>query len=116
MSATSVLNEQQAARSSRPDVRNPMLKHPKILEGWAKLPADSKAALVDFLRVVSRTAHDQGDALWKKHKYTSASYWKAKAVDARHLAISARHVSSPAMEGSIQTPLAISESGGIDAR
>lgn len=73
-------------RSSRPDVRNPMLSLTEITEGWAALPRVARLAMIDFLKAISKSARTQGAYHWSKNKYSSASYWMTKAVFARHLA------------------------------
>lgn len=78
------------ARSNRPDVRNPMLRMPEISEGWARLTAESRMELVGILKIISKAAHAHGSHHWENRKFQSAAYWKAKAVDARHLAMAGR--------------------------
>lgn len=74
------------ARSNRADVRNPMLMLPEV-QAIAELPADSQAALRKALQAISEACRARGNEAWRKHKPPMAAYWKANAVNARHLAL-----------------------------
>jgi hypothetical protein len=74
-----------ADRSNRPDVRNPMVALPEV-QAIALLPREARVALRTALLAISRTSRAKAEALWLKSKPPMAAYWKAKAVDAQHLA------------------------------
>lgn len=75
-----------AARSNRADVRNPILGLPAALAAIDQLDPDQADALAKILEAISAEARDRANELWRKHKAPMAAYWKAKAVDARHIA------------------------------
>ncbi len=72
-------------RSNRADVRNPMLALPEV-QAFAALPDDSRKALRDALNAFSKACRERGNECWRRHKPPMAAYWKANAVNARHLA------------------------------
>lgn len=79
-----------AQRSTRADVRNPMLGDPAVMAEWQALRADhpqAADALVQMLRRLSKRWRGLADHSWAKHKAPLAAYHKANAVNARHLAI-----------------------------
>lgn len=80
----------QVARSSRADVRNPMLKLPEVQEAFASLTPEARAALVEMLRAVSVACRASAEVALRRHKPPMYSYWKAQAVNARHLALAGR--------------------------
>ena len=71
-------------RSSRAEVRNPVLGLPgfRLL---AALPPDSKAALAAVLLDLETDARAKATKCWNTHKAPMAAYWKAVAVYARHI-------------------------------
>lgn len=73
-------------RSTRPDVRNPLLqlKSARQLGEW--LDAGTAQVLAIFLRDLSEDARRRAAESWKSHKAPMALYWKVVAVYARHLA------------------------------
>lgn len=73
-------------RSSRPEVRNPVLALPAAARLVA-LPAPAREALAAVLRDLSRDARERAEKCWRTHKAPMAAYWKAVAVYARHLAV-----------------------------
>ncbi|MBI2770345.1 MAG: hypothetical protein HYX47_12035 [Burkholderiales bacterium] len=76
------------ARSSRAEVRNPLLKHPGIVAEWAKLKADhppAAVALCNILKFTAQVCGDEGEKHWGRRKYTSGQYWKVQGVYARHI-------------------------------
>ncbi|CAN7764663.1 hypothetical protein LJR039_007249 [Pseudorhodoferax sp. LjRoot39] len=79
-----------SARSSRAEVRNPLLALPEIREAFASLPADSQTALRIALKAMSVNFRARGNEAWQKHKPPMAAYWKGNAVYARHLALAIR--------------------------
>jgi hypothetical protein len=76
-------------RSSRADVRNPMLALPSV-QAMATLPTPLLDHLRAALREVEADARARADKCWNTHKAPMAAYWKAKAVDARHLRLAIR--------------------------
>lgn len=73
------------SRSILPEVRNPMLAIPEV-QAIALLPDEARKALRCALLAVSDSCRAKGNEAWKKHKPPMAAYWKANAVNARHLA------------------------------
>lgn len=88
--APAVLAAEVRPRSSRADVRNPLLAIPEVKAQWDALPLEAKAALVSMLNAMSKTFRARGEAAWRKHKPPVAAYWKASAVNCRHLALAGR--------------------------
>jgi hypothetical protein len=78
------------ARSSRPDVRNPLLSLPGLVDAFATLPPEAVRALDVFLDVLASNARSKAETCWQKHKPPMAAYWKAIAVYARHLRLAVR--------------------------
>lgn len=74
-------------RSSRADVRNPLSKLPEVREQFKRLTPEARAALVAMLRAISKSCRESADNAYRKHKPPMFAYWKAQAVNARHLAL-----------------------------
>lgn len=72
-------------RSSRADVRNPLLSHPATARLKA-LPEPVRHALRDLARELAADARRRAEKAWRTHKAPMAVYWKAVAVYAGHLA------------------------------
>jgi hypothetical protein len=72
-------------RSSRPDVRNPILGLDEAA-AIAALPAESKAALRALLIGLSKQCRANAEKAWRTHKAPMAAYWKSNAVWSRHIA------------------------------
>jgi uncharacterized membrane protein len=62
-----------------------MLKLAEVRE-LASLPPEAREALRRALMAVSQACRDKGNEAWRRHKPPMAAYWKASAVNARHLA------------------------------
>lgn len=77
-------------RSSLPEVRNPLLAIPEVQAEIATLSDESSAALERILLGLSKTFRAKGEEAWRKHKPPMAAYYKANAVNARHLALALR--------------------------
>lgn len=75
----------QASRSLRPDVRNPMLKLPGVVK-LQGLPSPVREALIVVLMDIRKDAHANAEKCWTKHKSPMACYWKVVAVYAGHIA------------------------------
>ena len=73
------------ARSSRADVRNPVLSLPGVAALRAMDPP-TRAAIAGALREIQADARVRADKCWKTHKAPMALYWKAVGVYAGHLA------------------------------
>lgn len=73
-------------RSSRPDVRNPLLALPSV-QGMATLDRAALVAFVGVLKEIERDCREKADKCWRTHKAPMAAYWKANAVYARHLRV-----------------------------
>lgn len=78
-------------RSSRHDVRNPMIALPEVMD-FAKLPPGALEAMRVALHAISKVSRVKAEALWKSKKAVSAAYWKAKSVDTRHLALAIKRL------------------------
>ena len=72
-------------RSTRPDVRNPLLKLPGAAD-IAALPPEAREALRRLALDASKAWRALGDECWERSKPPMAAYWRAWAVNARHLA------------------------------
>lgn len=72
-------------RSNSKEVRNPMLTIPEV-QAFAELPPDAAQALRNALVGASKVFRVRANEAWKRHKAPIAAYWKASAVNARHLA------------------------------
>jgi hypothetical protein len=79
-----VEDEGGSRRSSRPEVRNPLVVLPGV-QGLLDLPADARGALRTALLDIRRDAKDRAQSCWRKHKAPMAVYWKVLAVYAGHL-------------------------------
>lgn len=71
-------------RSSRADVKNPLLKLPAAQRIQA-LPPEARQALADLLRELSLDARARAEESWVRNKAPMAAYWKAVSVYAGHL-------------------------------
>ena len=70
-------------RSTKPDVRNPLLALPSV-KRLCQLPPASQYALKLLLREISADARERAEKCWRTHKAPMAAYWKAVAVYANH--------------------------------
>jgi hypothetical protein len=73
------------ARSSKAEVRNPLITLPAF-EQLCMLSPDSKLALRMLLLDLHGDALTRAEKCWKKSKPPMAAYWKAVAVYAKHTA------------------------------
>jgi uncharacterized membrane protein len=73
-------------RSTRPDVRNPLLALPEV-QAMADLPPEARRALRAALVAISKDCRARAEKAWRSHKPPMAAYWKANAVNARHLSL-----------------------------
>lgn len=74
-------------RSSRAEVRNPILRLPeaqRLAEVLADHP-DAARAFRDLLGAIHRHAHTEADRAWRQRKPPVAAYWRAMGVYARHI-------------------------------
>lgn len=73
------------ARSSKPDVRNPLLTLP-AMQRALKAGKLERLILRDLLIDISKDARERAEKCWRTHKAPMAAYWKAVAVYAGHTA------------------------------
>jgi hypothetical protein len=83
--AGSVPTAPSAARSSRPEVRNPLVELPAFRRLQA-LDAPTRAALRELLLELRQQARERGDELWRRNKPWSGVYWRVVAVYVGHVA------------------------------
>jgi len=72
-------------RSSRRDVRNPLLALPAFAE-LQRLAPDARRALRRVLMSLSADAGDRAERSWRRKKAPMAVYWKGVSVYAKHAA------------------------------
>lgn len=72
-------------RSSRRDVRNPLLTLPAV-SALRSLDPQTRRKLADALKAIQADARDRADLNWRRHKAPMAVYWRAVGVYAGHLA------------------------------
>lgn len=77
-------------RSSRSDVRNPVLKLPGVAS-LRSMDAATRDALATVLKDIHLDARERADKCWRTHKAPMAAYWKAVSVYAGHIARAIRH-------------------------
>jgi len=80
-------------RSSRADIRNPVLALPaaRRIQG---LSIETRATLAALLRDLTADARRRAQTSWKQNKGPMAVYWKAVGAYARHLSSLIRPVTS----------------------
>jgi len=72
-------------RSSRREVRNPILALPAA-DAIGALPRDQRLALARLLSDLAKQARANADRAWEMRKPPMAAYWAACAVWAKHIA------------------------------
>ena len=72
-------------RSTRPEVRNPVLALPAAAR-LASLDPASREALRAVLVDLGKDAHTRAEAAWQARKAPMAAYWRAVGVYAGHIA------------------------------
>lgn len=72
------------ARSSKRDVRNPVLGLPAARR-LASLPPLARAALRDVLGEIAADSASRAEQSWQRSKAPMAAYWKAVSVYAKHI-------------------------------
>ncbi len=72
------------ARSSKAEVRNPLLALPSAQRLQSASP-EVRALLRDVLRDLSVDAKERAARSWRQNKGPMAAYWKAVSVYAKHL-------------------------------
>ena len=75
----------EAGRSARAEVRNPVLSLPAVAALRALEP-DTRAAIATVFWDIQRDARLRADKCWKTHKAPMAVYWKAVGVYCGHIA------------------------------
>lgn len=76
-------------RSSRGDVRNPVLALPAARRIADSTPA-TRILLAELLSDLSKDCRERAQKCWRTHKAPMALYWKVVAVYARHLSLAVR--------------------------
>jgi hypothetical protein len=71
-------------RSSRREVRNPMLALP-AMQAVLALPPDQRLVLARLCEGIADDARARAEKCWRTHKAPMAAYWKAVAVYSGHL-------------------------------
>lgn len=74
-----------APRSSKPEVRNPLLALPNAARA-ADMPPAARDWLLVFLQDIRRDALERASKAWKAHKAPVALYWRIVGVYAGHMA------------------------------
>ena len=74
-----------SARSTRREIRNPVLGLPAIRNLQA-MPVEIREALAAVLTALAKDSSARADHAWRRHKAPMAAYWKAVAIYARHTA------------------------------
>lgn len=72
-------------RSSRPEVRNPVMALP-AMQRLVALPKPIRDHLREVLLDMRRDAGERAQTSWRKHKAPQAVYWKSISVYAGHFA------------------------------
>lgn len=75
-----------SARSSRADVRNPLLRLGAMRTLVATTDPGTLRRLASMLRDLAFDANDRAQRSWRKGKAPMAAYWKAVSVYAKHTA------------------------------
>lgn len=73
-------------RSSRREVRNPILGLPAAREAIDRLPPEAAEALARVLLAIQSDARERAEESWRRHKGPMAAYWKAAGVYCGHIA------------------------------
>lgn len=81
----SFFTPEEAPRSSRAEIRNPILTLPAIARLRA-LDPEARLALQELLLELQQDARQRADESWKRRKPPVAAYWAACGVYAGHIA------------------------------
>lgn len=73
---------------------NPVLKLPAAQRLLA-LPPEQRELIEDLFRELRHAAYIEAEKAWKRRKGPMASYWRAVATYARHVAHALRHGVAP---------------------
>jgi len=74
----------QTLRSSRAEVRNPILMLPSM-QKLMSLPAGERLEIAGLLDELSKDAGERAQKSWRQNKGPMAAYWKAVSVYAKHI-------------------------------
>lgn len=77
-------------RSSRPEVRNPLLGLPAAQRAQ-EMPPEAREWLIAFLGEIRTASQLKAAHAWRKHKPPLAVYWKVVATMVGHIAKVLRH-------------------------
>ncbi len=94
-------------RSTRREIRNPVLTLPAIRE-LQGMPAQIRETVVLVLADLAEDSSSRAWHAWRQHKVPMAAYWKAVSVYARH---AARALSTSSLARAQHHPVS-----GADAR
>lgn len=65
--------------------KNPILTDPEVARRFQSLPAEAKAALLEFVAWLYGYAAQQAEQAWHKRKAPMAVYWSAVKAWAFHI-------------------------------
>lgn len=91
-------------RSTRADVRNPLLQLESARRLGEWLMPSTARMLAMFLRELADDARGRAGECWRKHKAPMALYWKVVAVYARHLSQICRAIARQAAAETTPAP------------
>ncbi len=77
-------------RSSSAAVRNPIAHDPEVAALIAQASPEARELLRGICNALSKKWRAAAEHAWRKHKAPIASYNKANAVNARHIALALR--------------------------
>lgn len=77
-------------RSSTAQVRNPIAHDPEVAALIASASPEARELLRGIVSALSKKWRSAAEVSWRKHKAPMASYHKANAVNARHIALALR--------------------------
>lgn len=73
-----------AVRSSRQEVRNPVLALPAARK-LRQLPPETRTVLTELFRELAADARVRAQTSWHRNKGPMAAYWKAVGAYAEHI-------------------------------
>jgi hypothetical protein len=83
------------ARSSRREVRNPILGLPVVQKALAEMTPDEAARWTAILLAIQADARERAELNWRRHKGPVAAYWKATGAIVGHIAKVIRFTRQP---------------------
>ncbi len=76
-----------SVRSTSAQVRNPIAADSEVAKIIAAMSPEGRESLRKILKALSASWRSKADKAWRTHKPPMAAYWKAGAVNARHLSV-----------------------------